>query len=141
MGSIPGDAGAGEGCSGGDNPAAWNVKERQALDAFAALSQDTRLRIVRLLVQAGPDGVTAGAIGEAVGASPSNVSFHLSHLERAGLIRSRREARSIIYSASVAGLAELIRFLMEDCCRGLPQICAPAVESLACACEPETADG
>ena len=116
--------------------------ERQALDAFAALSQETRLRIVRLLVKAGPDGVAAGAIAEAVGASSSNVSFHLGHLERAGLIGSRREARSIIYSASVEGLADLIRFLMEDCCRGNPQICAPALESLnrACACEPETAD-
>lgn len=118
------------------------MDERQALDAFGALSQETRLRVVRLLVQAGPDGMAAGAIGEAVGASSSNASFHLAHLERAGLIRSRREARSIIYSANVDGLAGLIRFLMEDCCRGNSQICAPALESLnACTCEPETADG
>jgi DNA-binding transcriptional ArsR family regulator len=119
------------------------VEERQALDAFAALSQETRMRMVRLLVQAGPEGLPAGAVGEAVGASSSNASFHLSHLERAGLIRSRREARSIIYKVDLAGLADLIRFLMEDCCRGHPQICAPALESLvtACSCEPETADG
>jgi DNA-binding transcriptional ArsR family regulator len=118
------------------------MDERQALDAFSALSQETRLRVVRLLVQAGPDGMAAGAIGEAVGASSSNASFHLAHLERAGLIRSRREARSIIYSANVDGLTGLIRFLMEDCCRGRPEICAPALESLnACTCEPETADG
>ena len=110
--------------------------------AFAALSQETRIRIVRLLVQAGPEGIAAGAIGGAVGASSSNVSFHLSHLERAGLVQSRRAARSIIYSANVKGLADLIRFLMEDCCRGNPQICAPVVESLstACSCEPETTD-
>lgn len=115
--------------------------ERQALDAFAALSQETRLRIVRLLVQAGPDGLAAGSIGEAVGASSSNASFHLGQLERAGLIRSRREARSIIYSADLGGLTELIRFLMEDCCGGRPEICQPALGALLnpC-CEPEKAD-
>jgi ArsR family transcriptional regulator, arsenate/arsenite/antimonite-responsive transcriptional repressor len=118
------------------------MQERQALDAFAALSQETRLRMVRLLVQAGPDGLAAGAIGEAVSASSSNASFHLAHLERAGLIRSRREARSIIYSVDLTGLTGLIRFLMEDCCRGKPEICAPALQSLAnaCSCEPETID-
>lgn len=119
------------------------MDERQALDAFGALSQETRLRIVRLLVQAGPEGMAAGAIGETVGASSSNASFHLAHLERAGLIRSRREARSIIYSSNVDGLTGLLLFLMEDCCRGSRQICAPALESLqtACECEPETIDG
>ena len=106
------------------------MDEGQALNAFGALSQGTRLRVVRLLVQVGPEGMAAGAIGEAVGASSSNASFHLAHLERAGLIRSRREARSIIYSANVDGLTGLIRFLMEDCCRGNPEICAPALESL-----------
>lgn len=117
------------------------MDERQALDAFGALSQDNRLRTVRLLVQAGPDGMAAGAIGEAVGTSSSNTSFHLAHLERAGLIQSRREARSIIYSTNVDGLTGLIRFLMEDCCRGRPEICEPALGSLLppC-CEPEKAD-
>lgn len=119
--------------------------ERQALDAFGALSQKTRLRIVRLLVQAGSAGIAAGAIGEAVGASPSNVSFHLGHLERAGLIASRREARSIIYSADLAGLSDLIRFLMEDCCGGRPEVCAPVIADLSCLCtvasSREPADG
>lgn len=117
------------------------MDERQALDAFGALSQDTRLRVVRLLVQAGPEGMSAGAIGEAVGASSSNGSFHLAHLERSGLIRSRREARSIIYSANVEGLTGLIRFLMEDCCRGRQEICGPALGALLnpC-CEPEKTD-
>ena len=114
------------------------MDERQALDALGALSQDTRLRVVRLLVQAGPQGMSAGAIGEAVGASSSNASFHLAHLERSGLIRSRREARSIIYSANVEGLTGLIRFLMEDCCRGRPEICGPAPGSvLNPCCAPE----
>jgi ArsR family transcriptional regulator len=110
------------------------MKEKQALDAFAALSQETRLRIVRLLVEAGPDGMPAGAIGEAVGASSSNVSFHLSHLERAGLIDSRREARSIIYSAAYPALGGLIAFLMRDCCKGRPEVCAPAVAALSACC-------
>jgi DNA-binding transcriptional ArsR family regulator len=119
------------------------MQERQALDAFAALSQETRLRIIRLLVKAGPKGLAACTVSEAVEASSSNTSFHLGHLERAGLIRSRREARSIIYSLNVAGLTGLIRFLMEDCCQANPEICAPTLESLvaACSCEPETADG
>ena len=110
------------------------MQERQALNSFAALSQGTRLRIVRFLVQAGPEGVAAGAIGEAVGASSSNVSFHLGHLERAGLIQSRRKARSIIYSPNITGLSDLIRFLMKDCCAGHPEVCGPVVADLSCLC-------
>ena len=94
------------------------MNEMQALDAFASLSQETRLRIVRLLVMAGPDGMPAGVVGKAMGASSSKISFHLSHLERAGLIQSRREARSIIYSAVYPALSGLIEFLMRDCCQG-----------------------
>src|SRR5438128_2574485 len=103
------------------------MDERQALASFGALSQETRLRIVRLLVQAGPDGVAAGAVGDAVGVSASNVSFHLKDLERAGLIRARREARSIVYSADYDALAGLLEFLMQDCCGGRPEICSPAL--------------
>ena len=66
------------------------IEEPQALDAFGALSQETRLRMVRALVEAGPEGMSAGAVGDAVEASSSGASFHLAHLERAGLVRSRR---------------------------------------------------
>src|SRR5215468_263120 len=97
----------------------------QALLAFAALAQETRLGIVRLLVRAGPDGVPAGAIAAAVDASPSNVSFHLKDLEHAGLVTARRESRSIIYAARYDTLRDLIAFLMKDCCGGRPEICAP----------------
>lgn len=97
----------------------------QALMAFAALSQETRLDIVRLLVRAGPEGVPAGDIAEAVKTSASNVSFHLKELERSGLIDARREARSIIYSASFGELRGLLGFLMKDCCASHPQICGP----------------
>lgn len=110
------------------------LDERQALDAFSALSQRTRLQMVRTLVVAGPGGLAAGAIGEKVGASSSGASFHLSNLERAGLIQSRREARSIIYTANYEALAGLVAFLMMDCCQGHPEVCAPAAGEKACAC-------
>ena len=114
------------------------MNEQQALDAFTALSQATRLAIVRTLVRHGPEGLAAGAIAQAMGVSASNVSFHLSQLERAGLIRSRREARSILYSAGFETLGALIRFLTEDCCQGRPEICAPLIAA-SCLCIPETA--
>jgi len=106
--------------------------ERQALSAFAALSQETRLRILRLLVVAGDAGLAAGAIAEQVAVSASNVSFHLKELERAGLLRARRDGRSIIYCADYAGISDLIRFLLEDCCSGHPEICLPAAAAAAC---------
>ena len=111
------------------------MEERQALMSFAALSQETRLHIVRMLVIAGPDGMAAGAIAVKADVSPSNVSFHLKELERAGLITQKREARSIIYTAHYDGLGALVRFLLEDCCAGHPEICAPAAAVAAC-CAP-----
>ena len=113
----------------------YPLDELQALDAFGALSQPTRLKIVRLLVRAGPDGMAAGAVGAALDASSSKLSFHLSHLERAGLIQSRREARSIIYSAAYPALSGLVAFLMRDCCQGRPEVCAPAVAALSACCD------
>jgi DNA-binding transcriptional ArsR family regulator len=106
--------------------------ERQALFGFAALAQDTRLRMVRLLVRAGPEGMPAGAVADAVAVSPSNVSFHLKELERAGLITARREARQIFYAADYEGLAGLIRFLMEDCCQGRAEICKAVLAAPCC---------
>lgn len=107
----------------------------QALSAFAALSQDTRLSIVRLLVKAGPDGVTAGDIADEVGVSASNLSFHLKELQHARLVGARREARSIIYSADYAVMRDLIGFLMKDCCGGRPEICGPVLNDATC-CPP-----
>src|SRR5437016_13906647 len=109
------------------------MDESQARNCFAALSQETRLAVVRLLVKAGEDGVAAGAIADEVGVSASNISFHLKELERAGLIVQRREARSIIYAADYDALRGLIGFLMEDCCGGRLEICAPV---LAPPCKP-----
>ncbi|MGO4622317.1 ArsR/SmtB family transcription factor [Ensifer sp. 2YAB10] len=108
------------------------MDDRQALSSFAALSQETRLSIVRTLVVAGPEGLAAGAIAERMGVSPSNVSFHLKELERSGLISQRRESRSIVYSASYDTLADLVTFLMEDCCAGHPGIRGSVERSASC---------
>src|SRR3546814_4427316 len=105
------------------------MEERQALACFGALSQETRLRIVRLLVRAGHEGLAAGAVADAMGVSASNVSFHLKELERAGLVAARREARSIVYTAAYAVLSELLDFLVEDCCVGHPEIRTPAANA------------
>ncbi len=115
------------------------MDQRQALGAFAALSQETRLQIVRMLVVAGPDGMAAGTVAEKAEVSPSNVSFHLKELERSGLISQKRESRSIIYTANYQALGGLIRFLMEDCCAGNAEICAPAAAVAAC-CNPQTTE-
>lgn len=115
--------------------------EKQALSAFAALSQETRLRIVRLLVEAGHEGLPAGAIGEAMdGASSSRMSFHLSQLERAGLAQGNREGRSIIYRAWLPALSELIEYLMRDCCQGHPEVCNLAMAALLRGCDPSTSE-
>jgi ArsR family transcriptional regulator len=92
------------------------MRESQALLAFAALSQETRMRIVRKLVKAGDSGLASGALAEAMKTSPANISFHLGQLESAGLVKSRRESRSIFYVANYEALGALIQFLMEDCC-------------------------
>jgi ArsR family transcriptional regulator, arsenate/arsenite/antimonite-responsive transcriptional repressor len=115
------------------------IDETQALDAFGALSQATRLQMVRALVVAGPDGLAAGAVGDAVGASSSSASFHLSNLERAGLVTSHRESRSIVYTANFEGLSGLVEFLMRDCCQGRPEVCAPAaIVAASCCATPAT---
>lgn len=112
------------------------MKAGQAQTAFAALSQETRLRIVRMLVKAGPEGMAAGAIADAADVSASNVSFHLKDLEHSGLINARREARSIIYTADYKTLRGLIEFLMKDCCAGHPEICVPALADVCCTPSP-----
>lgn len=117
------------------------MEERQALLSFSALSQETRLQIVRMLVVAGPDGMAAGAVAEKAGVSPSNVSFHLKELERSGLIAQRRESRSIVYSADYEALSGLVQFLMLDCCAGHPRVTAvPDSTDTCCASEPAKDD-
>ncbi|MCL6697440.1 metalloregulator ArsR/SmtB family transcription factor [Sphingomonas sp. NSE70-1] len=90
----------------------------EAVAALASLAQAHRLELFRLLVQAGPSGLAAGALAEALGVPNSSLSFHLAHLNRAGLIDQRRESRSIIYSANFSSMNRLIGFLTENCCGG-----------------------
>jgi DNA-binding transcriptional ArsR family regulator len=98
------------------------MKESQAISAFSALAQETRMRIVRRLVNLGEAGAPSGALAEALGVSTASMSFHLGQLESAGLVASKRQSRSIIYRANYKSLGALVDFLMEDCCNGDPKI-------------------
>ena len=98
------------------------MKEKQALAVLDALSQETRLRVVRYLVACGDEGASAGAVGRQVNATSSRASFHLSALEHAGLITSERRSRSIIYRADFQTLGGLISFLLNDCCGSHPDV-------------------
>ena len=89
---------------------------QKAISMFDALSQETRLKAFRLLVQAGPSGLAAGAISEELGIPHNTLSFHLNHLSNAGIISSRRQSRSVIYSANFNATCDLIAFMVEDCC-------------------------
>jgi DNA-binding transcriptional ArsR family regulator len=99
------------------------MESKHALLGFAALAQETRLAIFRLLVQQGPSGLPAGEIAGRVGVAPSTLSFHLAQLERSGLLRSVRVQRQILYATDYEGTRKLLTFLMEDCCRGMPELC------------------
>ena len=89
-----------------------------AVDALSALAQESRLKVYRLLVEAGPEGVPAGRIGEELQLPPATLSFHLAHLARAGLARSRQEGRFVIYSADFEAMNALVGYLTENCCAG-----------------------
>jgi DNA-binding transcriptional ArsR family regulator len=96
------------------------MKLTNAVRVLEALAQETRLSIFRALVQGGPEGLAAGAIAEAVGAPASTVSFHLKGLAAAGLVKPRQDGRFIYYAANYAEMSELIAFLTEKCCQGMP---------------------
>jgi ArsR family transcriptional regulator, arsenate/arsenite/antimonite-responsive transcriptional repressor len=96
----------------------------QAVDALAALAQETRLAIYRLLVEAGPEGMAAGRIGEELDLPPATLSFHLAHLARTGLARSRQDGRFVIYTADFQNMNALVGYLTENCCGG--RACAPS---------------
>jgi len=102
------------------------MKIRTAVDNLHSLAQDTRLRVFRLLVRAGPEGLAAGEIATRLRVPAATMSFHLGHLARAGLIAASRDGRSIHYAANFEAMRRLLDFLMEDCCQGDPQICDPA---------------
>jgi ArsR family transcriptional regulator len=99
------------------------MKAIQAVAALASLAQEHRLALFRLLVQAGSNGMPAGAVAEALGVPNSSLSFHLAQLHRAGLVRQQRRGRSLVYSADYGAMNALIAYLMENCCAGAA--CAP----------------
>lgn len=110
---------------------------QSAVSSLSALAHDGRLSTFRMLVQAGAEGLAAGEIARRLGVLPNTLSSSLSILSHAGLIRSRRDGRSIIYTADYDAMRELLAFLMEDCCGGSPEICAPLVAVASQRCEAE----
>jgi|DewCreStandDraft_4_1066084.scaffolds.fasta_scaffold00417_37 DNA-binding transcriptional ArsR family regulator len=111
------------------------MDDRAALEALAALAQETRLRVFRLLIQAGPGGLPAGEVAEAAAVPASTLSFHLEKLERAGLVRSCRRGRQILYAAELETMRRLVAFLTADCCGGHPELCGGLVQVVE-ACGP-----
>jgi DNA-binding transcriptional ArsR family regulator len=110
------------------------MEKKDALDAFGALSQSTRLDVFRLLIKAGEVGMSAGDISDTLGVRQNTMSANLSILARSGLIRNEREGRSIRYFADMDGMRGLLTFLVEDCCGGRPELCQSVIDELACAC-------
>lgn len=99
------------------------MKAKQALSAFGALSQETRLEVFRQLVRLAPDSIPAGDLAHDLDVPPSTLSSHLAILQRAGLVKSERQSRTILYSADLEGARELVEFLVKDCCRGQAERC------------------
>lgn len=116
------------------------MKTTDAARTLAALAQEHRLAIFRLLVKHGTTGMTAGDIGEQVGIGPTSASFHLKELDRAGLIGARREGRFIRYRFRTDTIRDLLGFLMEDCCQGRPELCGDLMTITRCSPKEELAD-
>lgn len=115
----------------------------QAIDALQSLAQETRLRVFRLLVKAGPEGLTPGEIAAGLEVPAPTLSFHLNHLRHAGLVECRRTGRSLWYSVAFGQVRDLLAFLMEDCCQGRAELretnaaqacCGPTEEGISHGC-------
>jgi DNA-binding transcriptional ArsR family regulator len=102
------------------------MKKREALAALAALAQENRLDVFRLLVEAGPQGLPAGSVAETLKLAPNNLTFHFDRLREAGLVTVRRDGRSMIYAARFDRMNGLLGYLTENCCGGQAEQCAPA---------------
>lgn len=112
------------------------MESENVILALAALAQSTRLDVFRLLMKHEPDGLPAGDIARELAVPHNTMSSHLGILSRAGLVRSERRSRSIIYCANLDQLREVVTFLLKDCCGGRPEVCAPLVEALTPCCSP-----
>lgn len=110
------------------------MEKLRAMDVLSALAHDIRLDVFRLLVQAGPSGMTAGKIAASLDIRPNTLSNNLTLLAAADLVRSAREGRSIRYFARMETMRGLLSFLMEDCCGGHPGLCQPILEQIARDC-------
>ena len=115
------------------------MKTEEAITALSALAQGTRLDTFRLLVKHEPAGVPAGELARLLEVPQNTLSAHLSILARAGLVRGERHSRSIIYRADLETFQKLTLFMIQDCCGGSAELCAPLIESLQPCCSPEGA--
>lgn len=108
------------------------MDQQSALDAFSALSQETRLDVFRLLVSAGSEGLASGEIGDRLGVRQNTMSTNLGILLKAGLVRRVRDGRTVRYHADHTGISALLGFLLEDCCGGRPDLCQPVIRQISC---------
>jgi ArsR family transcriptional regulator, arsenate/arsenite/antimonite-responsive transcriptional repressor len=118
------------------------MESQLAIKRLSALAQDSRLAVFRLLVKAGPAGIAAGEIARSLEVTPNTLSAQLNVLSNAGLIASRRDGRSIIYAADYDAMSAVLLYLVEDCCQGRAEVCAPlakAASRAACCDQPEGA--
>jgi ArsR family transcriptional regulator, arsenate/arsenite/antimonite-responsive transcriptional repressor len=106
----------------------------RAVVGLSALAQESRLKVFRLLIQTGREGMAAGDIARKLKVPHNTMSSHLGILSRASLVKSRKESRSIIYSVDLEGTRALLSFLVKDCCRGKPEICEPLIASALAEC-------
>jgi ArsR family transcriptional regulator, arsenate/arsenite/antimonite-responsive transcriptional repressor len=111
------------------------MDENDAVTSLAALAHVQRLRIFRLLVRQGPNGLAASEIAQAVEASPTGASFHLKELDRAGLIHAMRDGRYVRYAIHVDGMRKLLTYLTDDCCQGQPELCGTVVKKSRALCK------
>ncbi|KKB80377.1 ArsR family transcriptional regulator [Devosia soli] len=112
------------------------MESLDAIEVFAALSQSTRLETFRLLIKHEPDGLPAGEIARQLGVPQNTMSSHLAILSRAGLVEAERHSRSIVYRAVIDRVREIASFLVQDCCDGRPELCAPLVAEFTPCCSP-----
>lgn len=113
------------------------METEPAILALAALAQSTRLEVFRLLIKHEPEGLAAGEIAKSLAVPQNTMSAHLAVLARAGLVTTRRISRSIVYRADLARFQAVMLFMLNDCCDGRPEICAPLIESITPCCPPK----
>lgn len=112
------------------------MENEEAVLALAALAQGTRMEAFRTLVKHEPEGLAAGDLARLLEVPQNTLSAHLSILARAGLVVSERRSRSIVYRAEITALQDVIVFMLQDCCGGRPEFCAPVIEQLSACCTP-----